>query len=71
EYGSYHELADYFTDAERKTDVEVALVKLQKPGNSYDSEFEGFFLEDDPAEASSNGIISYNVVRDIVNRYVA
>lgn len=70
EYGASVDLADCFSGAERQTHAEIALLRLQKPGSSYDQEFEGFFLEEDPAEEQGSGLISYNVIRDIVNRYV-
>ncbi len=68
-YGSTQNLGDCFSTAERKTDVEVTLIRLQKPGEST-NEFEGFFMDEDPEEAQVNGLMSYNVVRDLVNRYV-
>lgn len=68
-YGSYEDLGNCFSTAERKTDVDVALIRIQKPGGGYEKEFEGFFMDDDPAEAQVAGIIPYNFVRDIVNRY--
>lgn len=68
-YGTYQNIGDCFSDADRKTDVEVALVRINKPGGNSD-EFTGFFLEDEE-EPQANGIITYNFVRDIVNRYVA
>lgn len=71
EYGCWQDLGDCFSSAERSTNVEVALIQIQKPGNNYTAEFEGFFLDEDPEEVQGNGIISYNVVRDLVNRYVA
>lgn len=71
EYGCWQDLGDCFSNAERTTNVEVALIQIQKPGTNYSAEFEGFFLDEDPEEVQANGIISYNVVRDLVNRYVA
>lgn len=71
ENGHYEELKDYFLEAERTTSVEVALIKIQKAGASTNAEFEGFFLEDEPEEVGENGIMPYNVIRDLVNRYVA
>lgn len=68
-YGHFQNLGDCFTDAERTTGVEIGLVVLQKPGENYSTEFEGFFLEDEE-EPQGDGIMSYNVVRDLVNRYV-
>jgi len=70
-YGSVKQLGDCFSEAERKTGVSVAMITINKPGESYKSEFEGFFTEEEPEEAGENGIMSYNVVRDLVNRYVA
>lgn len=69
--GSWKDLGEAFNQSERRTYVEIALVRLTKPGESYSSEFQGFFLEEDPEEEQSNGLMSYNVVRDLVNRYVA
>ena len=63
-------LGDCFSNAERKTDVEVGLIKIQKAGSNYSTEFEGFFTEEDKEEAGEIGIMSYNLVRDLVNRYV-
>lgn len=68
-YGHFQNLGDCFTDSERTTGVEIGLVVLQKPGENYSTEFEGFFLEDEE-EPQGDGIMSYNVVRDLVNRYV-
>lgn len=68
-YGHFQNLGDCFADAERSTGVEIGLVVLQKPGESYSTEFEGFFLEDEE-EPQGDGIMSYNIVRDLVNRYV-
>lgn len=68
-YGHYDNLGECFTRAERTTDVKVALVRLTKPHTDSEAEFSGFFMEEDQ-EAQSNGLISYNVIRDVVNRYV-
>lgn len=70
-FGTWQDLGDCFTEAERKTGVKVALIKIQKAGESYKSEFEGFFMDEEPEEQGEHGIMSYNVVRDLVNRYVA
>lgn len=67
-YGSARNLGKLFKTAERRTEVEVALVRLDKPG-AYSQEFDGFFLEEEP-ERQVNGIASYNLIRDVVNRYV-
>lgn len=70
-YGNSVKLGDCFSDSERKTNVDVSMVTITKPGENYESEFSGFFLEEDEEERQENGIMSYNVVRDLVNRYVA
>lgn len=72
-HGHTEELSNCFADSERRTGVYVTMVTLRKPGESYSQEFEGFFLDEDEPEntAGASGIISYNVVRDLVNRYVA
>lgn len=69
-YGYIINLGKCFSDADRETNVEIYLLCLQKPGENY-QEFDGFFLEEDEEEEQANAIMSYNVVRDLVNRYVA
>lgn len=69
-FGSYQDLGDCFSEAERKTGVKVGLIKMQKAGESYKSEFEGFFMDEEVEEKGEIGIMSYNVVRDLVQRYV-
>lgn len=69
-YGSIENLGDCFSDAERKTGVHIGLIKIQKQGQKESTEFNGFFIDEEPEEAQENGLISYNVVRDLVNRYV-
>lgn len=70
ERGLFWELGDVFSDAERKTNVNVGLVILSKPKSTKtDNEFEGFFMEEDEEE-QFNALQQYNFVRDVVNRYV-
>lgn len=69
-YGDSQNLGDCFSQAERKTGVEVGLVRLFKPVLSEDFNWDGFFYTDD-IENQSNGIMTYNDVRAIVNTYVA
>lgn len=69
DYGTSDNLGEVFSEAERKTEVEVGLVKLFKPKRKSDSEFEGFFI-DEEEEEQFNGMQKYNFVRDVVNRYV-
>lgn len=69
EYGSTTPLGRCFMDAERVTDVEIVMIKLQKPKDDFEGEFEGFFMTEDE-EAEFDGIRPYDKVRDIVGRYV-
>lgn len=72
-YGRREYLGNVFSKAERQTDVCVALIKLYKEGTGED-EFAGyFFSQTDEDIANMNereGIMQYNIVRDLVNRYV-
>lgn len=68
EYGSVDYLGNCFTQAERKTNVEVAFVHLRKPGAQQD-EWEGFFMEEEE-ENLIEGLQRYNFVRDVVSRYI-
>lgn len=70
-YGLSTNLGQEFTDAERTTGVEVGLVKLFKPVISNETNFEGFFIDQDEHEQESDGIIRFNEVRAVVNTYVA
>lgn len=69
-YGQYEDLGECFKTAERQTNVEVAFISIDKPGKNYSQEFDGFFLEEEKEEITGAGIMPYNVVRDLVNRYV-
>ena len=69
-YGAVIDMGDCFANSERKTDVDISLVRLTKPSATYEAEFDGFFMNEDPEESQENGIMGYNAIRDIVNRYV-
>lgn len=73
-YGNREKLGEVFIGAERSTSVSVSLVKLYKDGEGT-NEFDGYFFSDvDEDTANQNqqeGIMSYNIVRDLVNRYVS
>lgn len=68
--GITENLGDCFKQAERKTGVEVGLIRLFKPVASKEFEFEGFFMDEEEEEEQGNGILQYNEVRALVNRYV-
>ncbi len=70
--GGVENLGQCFMDSERKTDVSVSLVKLYKPGEGK-HEFDGYLFDTEEGEQYDNnvqGIMPYNVIRDVVNRYV-
>lgn len=72
-YGSSEYLGTVFDAAERKTNVSVSLIKLYKTGEDED-EFTNYFFsnEDDLLDKNeTEGIVQYNVVRDMVNRYTS
>lgn len=69
-HGSIENLGDCFNDAERKTGIDIGCIRLHKPGVVKGNEFEGFFM-DEEVELEANGIMPYNFVRDLVNRYIA
>ena len=71
EFGSSERLGEAFTSAERKTNVDVSCIRLYKPKKD-EFEFDDYFTDEaDEPEYAGNGLISYNFVRDCVNRYVA
>lgn len=68
--GSTKDLGQCFENAERRTDVTIGLVTLNKSlidSNGFDTS--GFFMDDDE-EHQENGIMSYNSVRAVVNNYI-
>lgn len=72
-YGCSEYLGTVFDTAERKTNVGVSLIKLYKTGEDED-EFASYFFsnEDDLLDKNeTEGIVQYNVVRDMVNRYTS
>ena len=70
-YGSFEELGECFSNAQRKTEVKVALIRITKPASEYAKEFEGFFMgEEEPETQTAPGLMPYNFVRDLVNRYI-
>ncbi|UXQ88770.1 DUF4942 domain-containing protein [Tenacibaculum phage Larrie] len=72
-YGTSENLGDCFKQAERKTGVEIGLVKLFKPNTGQNNNFEGFFMDEEEVYETFGGessIMPYNEVRALVNRYV-
>lgn len=72
-YGCSEYLGTVFDTAERKTNVVVSLIKLYKEGEAED-EFAGYIFSDEEDDLDRNeteGLVQYNVVRDMVNRYTS
>ena len=70
-YGTYQNIGNVFSGSERSTDVQIGLIRMFKPSEQATNEFEGFFLDEDEEEVQENGIMQYDLIRDLVNRYVA
>ena len=70
DYGSCENIKDIFSDAERSTGVEIGLVKLNKPADSYEQEFDDFFFDQEPEEITGPGFLKYSAIKALVNRYV-
>jgi hypothetical protein len=68
-YGTKEDFGDCFAEAERKTGVEVACVWLYKPKTG-NEEFDDYFSLDEEPQNVEAGIVRYDYVYDIVNRYV-
>lgn len=73
-YGFKERYGEVFSTAERRTDCDISCIHLWKPKTG-DREFEdyipdGMCMDHDDADPETSGIMPYNVVRDIVNRYV-
>lgn len=72
--GCSESLGDVFSTSERKTHVDVSLVKLYKQADGEDEFSDYFFSQEDEDAANQNtkeGLMPYNVVRDLVNRYIS
>lgn len=70
-YGRSENLGQVFKAAERTTAADIGLVHLKKFGSATDDELLGYFSEEeDDFEGQENGLMSYNAVREVVQRYV-
>lgn len=69
--GGTEDLEQCFKNAARPTDVWITLVKLYKPGEG-NHEFDGYLFSEEEEEEynGSEGLMPYNVIRDVVNRYI-
>jgi hypothetical protein len=69
-HGYVFHLGECFSTSERKTNVNVSCVKLYKPVNNDNINFEGFYLDAEFDESTGEGIITFNEVKAIVNSYI-
>ena len=71
DHGFSSDLGSVFEDADRKTSVGISMVTLHKPRTSEETEFADFFdMNDEGEEDSDAGVMGYNKIRSVVNRYV-
>jgi hypothetical protein len=72
-YGFKESLGNVFSDAERETNVSVAMVTIYKPLRNEKDYFESidFDLESEDAYEFSDGIKPFNYIESLVNRYTA
>lgn len=68
--GISQNLGDCFSDAERTTGIDIGLIKLYKPVVSDENSFDGFFMDEDEEVGGSDGVMQYDEIRALVNRYV-
>ena len=70
--GFSENLGNVFNSSEeRRTDCDITLIHLCKPGTG-ESEFDGYFSDEaDEPEMQGNGLMPYNTVRECVQRYIA
>lgn len=72
-YGGEEYLGDVFSCAERQTKVNVSMVKLYKEGEGV-NEFDAYMFSNEADILDANeteGLVQYNVVRDMVNRFIS
>lgn len=70
-YGDSQDIGNCFNEAERKTGVNVSIVKLFKPATSKTFDYEGFYMNVEETGHYPEGLMKYNEVRNTVSRYVA
>lgn len=68
-HGHCTNLGDAFSDADRKTGVEIGLIKLFKPAGESEKEFDGYFDLFEEYEEQGEGLMGHNEIRNLVNRY--
>ncbi len=70
-YGIGTNLGPTFDTAERKTGIDIGMVRLFKPIISEGADFSGFFMEEEPeSDNDQEGMMPFNEITALVNRYV-
>ena len=68
-FGTSENIGNCFADSERKTNVEIGLIKLYKP-NVGETEFDGYFDAYEEEQGQESGLIKHNEIRELVGRYI-
>ncbi len=69
-HGTSERLGDVFGNSERRTGVDCSVVYLFKPAGENDDFSEYFDLNEEYERSDIEGVIRYDYIRDLVNRYV-
>ena len=67
-YGNSEFIGQMFKTAERRTDVDVRLIRIYKPRTGA-HEFDDFFDMTEDEAPNTAGIVQYNYVQDLVSKY--
>lgn len=67
-YGNSEYIGQMFKTAERRTDVDVRLIRIYKPRTGA-HEFDDFFDMTEDEAPNTAGIVQYNYVQDLVSKY--
>ena len=70
ELGEYKHIGAPFTTAERKTKVNVALIKLQIPEVEKEDWSQYFEFSEEEIQQQEEGIMTHDIITEIVGRYV-
>lgn len=70
ENGTYENLGNAFAKADRTTGIEIGLIRLFKPIDKNSTEYSGFYMDEEPEEENENGLMPFNEVRNVVQRYI-
>lgn len=72
DHGSIENWGNCFSDADRKTDVEVGFITLTKPGAKDQTNYDEYFsLEEEYRGPNNDGVTGYNSMKAIVSHVVS